>query len=130
MKDVILFDGDCGLCNRFVLSVIQQDPGRIFMFAPLSSLTGQRLLQAHGISKKIDSIVLVEDGRAHIRSQAVLRILQRLGIRRGDVTLLSLLPVSIADLAYRVIAASRKLFFRQHVCEVMSKDTHARFALD
>ena len=130
VNDLILFDGDCGLCNRFVLSVIDQDPRKIFTFAPLASPTAQRILSQNGIAGNINSIVLVQEGRAYLRSKAILKILQRLGHRTVAVMLLRLVPTPVADLGYRVVAACRKMFFRQDVCRLMTEDTRSRFAAD
>lgn len=47
---IILFDGDCNLCNRSVRFIIRHDPAARFHFASLQSGTGQRLLREAGIS--------------------------------------------------------------------------------
>lgn len=60
-RPLILFDGVCNFCNRWVNFVIDRDPGGFFRFASLQSEMGQRVLTQHGLSEKyLDSIVLVE----------------------------------------------------------------------
>ena len=43
---IILFDGQCNVCNRFVQFVIRRDPAGKFQFAPLQSEQAARALQA------------------------------------------------------------------------------------
>ncbi|HYE20581.1 MAG TPA: DCC1-like thiol-disulfide oxidoreductase family protein, partial [Tepidisphaeraceae bacterium] len=57
---IILFDGVCNFCEASVQFVIDRDPGGRFVFAPLQSPTGRRLLAGHGLGGgAIDSVVLV-----------------------------------------------------------------------
>ena len=43
---IILFDGQCNVCNTFVQFVIRRDPTGKFQFAPLQSEQAARALQA------------------------------------------------------------------------------------
>jgi len=62
---VILFDGVCNLCNGFVTFFIARDPDRRFQFGALQSPAARRLLDSIGHREAgLDSVVLVEDGRA------------------------------------------------------------------
>ena len=78
-RPVILFDGVCNLCNGGVNFALDWDPDGSFRFAALQSETGKALLQRAGRRPEdISSIVLVEKDRAFIKSDAVLRIAQKL----------------------------------------------------
>jgi predicted DCC family thiol-disulfide oxidoreductase YuxK len=50
-ENVILFDGYCGLCNRFVDFIIKQDTKRKIKFASLQSNFGQSVLTKHFLFK-------------------------------------------------------------------------------
>ncbi len=43
---IILFDGQCNVCNTFVQFVVRRDPAGKFQFAPLQSEQAARALQA------------------------------------------------------------------------------------
>jgi predicted DCC family thiol-disulfide oxidoreductase YuxK len=45
-RRIILFDGQCNVCNTFVQFVIRRDPAGKFQFAPLQSEQAARALQA------------------------------------------------------------------------------------
>jgi predicted DCC family thiol-disulfide oxidoreductase YuxK len=107
----ILFDGECGLCSRFVRIVVKRDTHRVFTFIPLQSETGRRIRQDAGVPESCDSVVLVDSsGRAYVRSKAVRRIFELLNYK-WTARVLSLIPTFLADAAYGLIARFRLLFF-------------------
>jgi predicted DCC family thiol-disulfide oxidoreductase YuxK len=74
-KPVILFDGVCNLCNSGVQFVIRHDRKKLFLFAPLQSNEGQKLLhQYHLATDDFNSFVLIENGQAYTRSTAALKL--------------------------------------------------------
>ena len=48
MRPVIMFDGDCNLCNGGVNMLLDMDTSNEFRFCSLSSKFGQSMLVAHG----------------------------------------------------------------------------------
>src|SRR5213595_2216027 len=79
MRDTILFDGVCNLCNGFVQFVVTRDPAARFRFAALQSAAAAALLREAGVTATLpDSVVLIEHGKVHVRSDAALRILRGL----------------------------------------------------
>ena len=126
---IVLFDGVCNLCNVSVTFIIDRDPHGWFRFAALQSETGRRLLaQAAWPSLAPDSIMLIESGRVHTDSTAVLRIARRL---RGWWPLLYgliVIPAPVRDGVYRWIAANRYRWFGQSTsCRVPTPDLQQRF---
>eukprot|EP00199_Chlamydomonas_sp_CCMP681_P006150 CAMPEP_0119105192 /NCGR_PEP_ID=MMETSP1180-20130426/3228_1 /TAXON_ID=3052 ORGANISM="Chlamydomonas cf sp, Strain CCMP681" /NCGR_SAMPLE_ID=MMETSP1180 /ASSEMBLY_ACC=CAM_ASM_000741 /LENGTH=211 /DNA_ID=CAMNT_0007090193 /DNA_START=233 /DNA_END=869 /DNA_ORIENTATION=- len=78
-RPVILYDGVCGMCNAAVNLMLDVDTAGNFRLAALQSPAGRRLLQRCGRRPEdISSIVLVSETGHWIRSDAVLRIAQKL----------------------------------------------------
>lgn len=75
---IILFDGVCNLCNGAVQFIIKRDKRALFKFASLQSETGKKLLAEYHIPEKYDSLVLIEDNKAWLRSTAALRLSRKL----------------------------------------------------
>jgi predicted DCC family thiol-disulfide oxidoreductase YuxK len=129
-RSLVLFDGVCNVCNHAVLFVIDRDPNERFVFAPLSSALGERTLREHGITPgSLDSIVLVEGGRAYTHSDAALRIAAGLARPWSWLSALGrLVPRALRDLAYRAFAARRYRWFgRQESCRVPTPELRRRF---
>ena len=126
---VILFDGACNLCNRAVDFVIRRDQNGIFRFASLQSNAGKELLHAHALgSAEMDSIVLIEDGIAYLRSTAVLRIARRLGKLWPVFYCFIRLPDKLRDAVYNAIANRRYRWFgKKGTCRVPAPEERARF---
>ena len=127
---LILFDGECSLCNGFVQFVIRRDPGASFHFAALRSGAARRALEAAGVRAELpDSIVLVADGRVRIRSAAALAILRGLGRLWPLLSVLLVVPRPVRDWIYDWIARNRVRWFgRQSSCWIPTPELRARFA--
>lgn len=127
-KKIIFFDGVCHLCNSFVDFVIQHDPKRQFMFAPLQGETARKLLGARA-RENLNSVIYFEDEKVFDQSQAVLRIFKKLPApynflsRAGQI-----LPNSARDLLYQLIAKNRyKWFGKKESCRIPTAQERNQF---
>lgn len=127
MNPIILFDGVCNFCNGSVNFIIGLDRQSVFRFAPLQSAHGRRYVEEFGL-QDIDSIILVEDGRAYTHSTAALRIARRLG---GAWRLLYAgiaIPRFLRDPLYKLFAANRyRLFGKKDECMIPTPSVRSRF---
>jgi predicted DCC family thiol-disulfide oxidoreductase YuxK len=115
---VLYFDGTCGLCNRWVDWLLRADRGGVLRFAPLQGVTAARHLPPERTAA-LDTLVLVEEGRLHVRSEAVLRVARHLGPVWRVITLLRGVPRPLRDRAYEFVARNRYRWFgRQDTCRV------------
>jgi predicted DCC family thiol-disulfide oxidoreductase YuxK len=126
---VILFDGVCNLCNGAVSFVLKRDPGGYFRFASLQSKAGEGWLRQCGLEAgTMDTLVLIEGGRAYERSEGTLRILRRLRMPWNFFWALWLVPRPLRDVLYRWIARHRYAWFgRLATCMVPTPDQRRRF---
>ena len=132
---LVLYDGTCGLCDRSVQWLLRHDPAGTFCYAPLQGETAATVRQRHPeIPAAVDSMVLVpnydtEAEAAHLRSDAVCRILQYLG---GPWRLLGsvglAVPRPLRDAVYRFIARIRyRVFGTVAACGLPDPETRRRF---
>jgi predicted DCC family thiol-disulfide oxidoreductase YuxK len=111
-QPVVLFDGICGLCTRSVRFIIRHDPHGRFRFASLQSAVGRRLAAGAGVQGEgMDTLILIQQGRAFVRSDAVLRIASRLGAPWCFAAPLLLVPRLLREPVYRLVARHRYRFF-------------------
>ena len=74
--DVILYDGVCIFCSRWVRFVATRDTERRFRFTAIQSPYGTRLAQAFGIDPDDpDTNAVVHGGEAWLKSDAALTVL-------------------------------------------------------
>jgi predicted DCC family thiol-disulfide oxidoreductase YuxK len=125
----VLFDGVCNLCNGFVQFVIPRDPAGYFRFAALNSEAAARVLStARHDGPIVDSMVLVEDGAAYVRSAAALRIARRLGFPWVLAYGLMIVPRPLRDAIYDLVARRRYGWFgRRETCMVPGPGVRDRF---
>jgi len=128
-KRLVLFDGVCNVCNALILFIIDRDPREQFVFAPLSSEIGRAALAKHGLAQpELDSVVLVEDGRAYSHSTAILRILGHLGGVWSLCWAGLVLPRFLRDWGYRYFARHRYAWFgKSDQCRVPTPELRRRF---
>ena len=128
MSSVVLFDGVCNFCNGAVNFIIRHDGEKKFKFAPLQSEIGGQMQAKYGISKDVDSIILVENDKAYTHSTAGLRVAKGLGGIWSIAYVFIIVPAFIRDWAYRLFAKNRyRLFGRQDACMLPTPDVRERF---
>lgn len=126
MRYLLLYDGNCGLCDRVVRWVHKNDDAGVFYFSPLSGETARPYLDRWFASGPVpDSVILVENpGSAGekilIRTAAILAVARQLeGVWRA-LLLLELVPRFLRDGAYRLVARYRKRLFPNPGCQWLS----------
>jgi len=97
--------------------VINHDKKDVFRFASLHSEIGKELLLKHRVDSVIDSVVLIENERAYIKSTAAFRILKTLGGLKSIFYRLIIVPTFIRDFFYDLIAKYRYQWFGKNDCE-------------
>lgn len=107
---IVFFDGHCGLCNWFVNLAISADHQRILRFSPLQGKAAFGKIDPNDINK-LDSIILYDDNQSYRQSDAILRILSYLGGAWRLFEISYILPRSIRDFLYHVIARNRYRWF-------------------
>lgn len=125
---VVLFDGECNLCNASVNFMIDRDSAAALRFASQQSPAGQRLMAEHGLVGQTGSIVFIEGGHAYTRSTASLRAARHLRWPWRMARWLAIAPRPLRDGVYSLIAANRyRLFGRRDACSMPTPERRARF---
>ena len=112
--DVLLMDGDCGLCTRSAvflhprLKDIQK-----LKFIAIESEEGQKIISTFPEKmQRADSVYLLRQGRPYMRSAAAIRCLFYLKWHYSFLfPFCWLIPLPLRDIVYRIIAKYRLKFF-------------------
>ncbi|WP_127588127.1 thiol-disulfide oxidoreductase DCC family protein [Paenibacillus koleovorans] len=126
---IVLFDGECSFCDSSVQFILKRDPAGRFRYAALQSEAARRLLTGHDIDpSRLDSIVLLEEGRCYTESTAALRIARHLQGWPRWAAPLHIVPRPIRDGVYRFVARHRYRWFgRRDQCLLPPPDIRRRF---
>ncbi|HVJ61216.1 MAG TPA: thiol-disulfide oxidoreductase DCC family protein [Tahibacter sp.] len=126
---VVVFDGVCLLCSRWVGFVVRHDRGARIRFAAMQSASGRELLAQHGLDADDPlSFLYVADGHGYQNSDAIVRVLTSFGGAWRLARALRVIPRPLRDAAYRLIARNRYRWFgRRDVCLVPDAAIAARF---
>jgi len=118
--DVLLMDGDCGLCTRSAVFLHPRlrDPESM-RFIAIESDEGRSIISDFPQKlRDADSVYLVRNGQPYMRSSAAIRCLLYLKWHyRILYPFAWIVPLPLRNLVYRVVAKYRLKFFSQpEVC--------------
>ncbi|HEY0053248.1 MAG TPA: DCC1-like thiol-disulfide oxidoreductase family protein [Caulobacteraceae bacterium] len=115
-----MFDGACVLCVGSARRLMAADRSGRFDLAASQGVAGRAALVAAGLNPDDpESFVLIEGGRAFVRSDAVIAVLSGLGGAWRAAGAVRLIPRPLRDAAYLAVARNRfRLFGRRPSCWV------------
>lgn len=125
--DVILFDGVCIFCSRWVRFVAQRDTAKRFRFTPIQSDYGARLARTFGIDPNDpDTNAVIHGGELFVKSDAALTVLSQLP-GWGWVRALFAVPKPLRNAVYSLVARNRyRIFGKYDACFVPDAELRAR----
>ncbi len=128
-RKIVIFDGVCNLCNVGVNFIIKRDPNGVFLFAPMQSDISLKLIEKyHKSGFDFNTFLLIKNGVCYERTDAILEIVKDLTGYWSIFRIFRLVPKSIRDYFYNVIAKSRyKIFGKRDQCMVPTQDIRSRF---
>lgn len=120
----VFYDGQCGLCHRYVKFALSEDQKECIYFTPLQESTfGQQLNTMY---------VQLQNGLMLSKSDAVIALFQALGGLYNVVAIiLRLIPKVIRDLGYDINAKMRLYYFKNPdtLCPMIDAKLKHRFIL-
>ncbi|ARJ43662.1 thiol-disulfide oxidoreductase [Pantoea alhagi] len=128
-EQVVLYDGTCRLCNGWVNFLLRYDKYHTVRLAAVQSEQGKALLRWAGLStENISTIVLIRQGKVYLRAEAIFRVMAGLPWPWRILALLRLLPATLSNRCYDVIASNRyRLFGRYDNVQSLIADHPQRF---
>ncbi|MEL0100181.1 MAG: DCC1-like thiol-disulfide oxidoreductase family protein [Euryarchaeota archaeon] len=105
MNDILLIDGLCGLCTRSG-NFLNKRLSKELEISELESENGKMLLEKHSVT--IDSVVLIRNEKAYVRSAAAIRCLLYMKWNwKWLFPFAYIIPLPIRDLGYIIISKLR-----------------------
>jgi predicted DCC family thiol-disulfide oxidoreductase YuxK len=131
-QPILFFDGVCGLCNRTVDFVLQEDRDRKILFAPLQGETFKAFVKDHPEVSTVDSAFVLsytaQGEQLLMRSDAIFYILGQLPQFRWIAQIGHFIPRPIRDSVYRLIASTRyRVWGKRDSCRLPTLEEEQRF---
>ena len=130
---LVLYDGVCGLCSRLLQFLLEHDRRAAFTFASLQSAVGRTIVERFGDPNELASFHVLANYRGNkpqmfSRSRAALFVAGQLGWPWKAAVLARVLPTSILDDVYNVMARNRyRVFGRDEQCLTPRPEFRDRF---
>jgi predicted DCC family thiol-disulfide oxidoreductase YuxK len=127
----IIFDGECGFCNKIIMFIARNDKNNTFKFISNFSKFGAKILlknKIKGLEKS--TIILVEnENEIYTKSLAVRKILLKIKYYKMVGYLMFLFPKKISDYVYDLISKNRKLIIKNNICEIPNTVIQKKFIM-
>src|SRR5262249_53397975 len=122
-------DGCCVMCSGWARFVLRHDRAGSFRFAPAQSPLGHALYTHYGLdAENYETHMLIDGGRAYLKSEAGVRMLEGLGLPWSLGAVLRVAPRRLRDRLYDRLARNRfRIFGRRDSCYLPSADERGRF---
>lgn len=119
-KSIIIFDGECNLCNGVVGWLLRNTNMDIFDFVPFQSTYGQEILSANGFqTETLETVVLLDEKGVHTLSDGFLKIIAKIPEWRSLAFVFGLVPKFLRDCVYKLAAKNRVRWFgKSQFCTV------------
>ena len=128
-QPILLFDGECGFCNKTLQYFLahEREPKKLH-FAPLQSEPGKVLRNYFDIDPGVDSLILIRDHSAYIKSCAALRLTPYMKGLWPLAIVFVVIPPFIRNWVYDIIARRRqKIAGRVESCALLKDEDSKRF---
>lgn len=126
----VVFDSNCILCSRWVRFVLTHEATNHIHFASSRKPVGKALAAEFGLgAEQLDlTYLVISDGRALTKSDASLALIAELKAPWSWLGLLRLVPASLRDGLYDIVARNRlKWFGEEEDCFLPTPEQRGRF---
>lgn len=117
-RPVFIFDGHCALCSGFAHFILHHDHRHLFRLTAAQTPLGTALYKHYGLDPAdYKTNLLIEDGRAWLKSESSIRVFERLGLPWSLAAVARIVPMPLLDRLYAIIARNRLRWFgRRSAC--------------
>lgn len=119
---IVVYDGQCMMCNRFIQFLLKNDTKEQFKFVAYQAILN------HEIYGNRESIELIYKKNQTTQSTAILNCFKQLSFMYCWISIFSIVPRSLRDKIYSIVAKNRySLFGKSEKCIIPNEDSKNRF---
>lgn len=120
--ELLIFDGDCNMCSSFIRFIVKfnRNPD-----LKITDLNNERIFDY--IDSNIDSIIFVKNNQKYVYSDAIILLLASSNRLFTPILMLRLLPKSLRNYFYKIVARNRKQLFKNNSCRIPTEKERKMF---
>ena len=127
---LVLYDGDCGFCNRSVAFILKHERTHDIEFAPIQSAFTQQLFEKNNWTKPdLSTFYLIDGDKKLERASAAFEVLKDLKNPYRILRVFRFIPLGITNWCYDQIAKRRQRI-SAGFCVLPTPEQRRRFKLD
>jgi predicted DCC family thiol-disulfide oxidoreductase YuxK len=129
-QPILIFDGECGFCNRSVQFFLKRErkSAKKINFTSLQSEAGILLREYFEIGPETQSLIFIRDHSAYVKSCAALRLTWYMRGLWPLLLLFLIIPPFLRNMVYDFVAKRRmKWFGRIEHCALLTTEEKKRF---
>ena len=122
-KTIILFDGECAMCNNYILFVAKNDSDDNFRFLSIQNKKVNELKKIYSIcTNNISSIYIIHNNKIKRKSKAIIKIVSMLKFPYNLLIVFYVIPNFLRDIIYDLVAKNRyRIFGKVNECSIVKK---------
>jgi predicted DCC family thiol-disulfide oxidoreductase YuxK len=125
-RPIIIFDGYCALCSGWAQFVLRHDTRGVYRLLPAQTPLGRALYVHYGLDPQdYETNILIADGVATFKAEACIRMAEGLGPPWSLAAIFRVLPPSLRDKLYGILARNRLRVFGQRTACYRPEARHA-----
>ena len=127
---LVLYDGDCGFCNRSVAFILRNERSSSIQFAPLQSKKTIALFEQNNWeAPNLSTFYLIQNGKKFERSAAAFEVVKELKAPYRWLGIFRIIPRRITDWMYDQVAKRRQRISKGF-CVMPTPEQRQRFIFD
>lgn len=129
-KDWVLYDGDCGFCNRTVSFILKHERNSDIQFAPIQSTFTKDLFEKNKWEHpNLSTFYFIRENQKFERSSAVFEVLKFLKAPYSWLRIFRFIPRKITNWGYDQVAKRRQRISNSF-CVLPTSEQRKRFQLN
>lgn len=127
LKNIVFYDGECGLCNRSVQFILKHERSDELHFSSLQSSFTKDFFAKHNLkTPEPETLIFFNGDKILVRSEAALEVSKFLKTPYNWANILRWIPRSFRDFIYKLIARNRHRVPLKK-CSIVNPEQRKRF---
>jgi predicted DCC family thiol-disulfide oxidoreductase YuxK len=130
LDKLVLYDGDCGFCNRSVAFILKHERTDAIRFAPIqSTFTTELFARNNWDSPDLSTFYFIDGNKKFERSAAAFEVVKFLKFPYSWLRIFRFIPRKLSDWLYNQIAKRRQRI-SNGFCVMPTPEQRSRFELN